>query len=387
MRESVVPKTQADRKSTWAVWVRFTRSMEVDPYLHLYDGDKLHFFIVFAMRYRRGQLAKNRKHNPVTGKRVEEALRAIGTQFTLMGEPDPRLTSGQKYVGRLRMLFQNFSKADPAADRRAPCCLTILRALPQVLKDQDKGYADAVTDLSVMAFYFLCRPGEYAKSTADEPGRSTPFRLKDVSFGTNTRKNLNAATCSLHDVRQSTYVSLLFTDQKNCVKGETVGHRSSGDARWCPVRALARRVEYLRLANAPADTPLFTYYDRHSQPKYVTTLDITNCLRQAAKAVFHTTGIPPSKITGQSLRSGGATALLCANWDRDKVQLLGRWQSDAMLRYLRLQAMQITSQAAKAMLQHGCYTFHPDTKEHDLDSLPQETPTPLLNVLQAGILA
>ena len=232
--------------------------MEVDPYLQLYDADKLHFFIVFAMRCRRGQIAKNRKHNSVTGKRVEEALRAVGTQFQYMGEPDPRLTPAGKYVGRLRMLFNNFQKADPAADRRAPCCLTIVQALPRVLQDKDKGYANAVTDLAAMAFYFLCRPGEYAKSTANEPGRSTPFRLKDVTFGTNHRKNLNAATCSLHDVRQSTYVALVFTDQKNCVKGETVGHRASGDPTWCPVRRLARRVEYLRLANAPPDTPLFT---------------------------------------------------------------------------------------------------------------------------------
>ena len=61
MRQSVVPKTQTDRESTWAVWVEFTKSVGVDPYLRSYEGDPLHFFIVFAVRYRSGELAKNKK--------------------------------------------------------------------------------------------------------------------------------------------------------------------------------------------------------------------------------------------------------------------------------------------------------------------------------------
>ena len=183
-------------------------------------------------------------------------------------------------------------------------------------------------------------------------------------------------------MRRGTHVALIFTDQKNCVKGETVGHCSSGDPFWDPVKRIARRVEYLRLQNAPADTPLFTYYDRHNQPKYITTLDITKCLRRAATSVYNKTGILPNRITGQSLRSGGATALLCANWDKDKIQLLGRWKSDAMLRYLRMQAMQATSEASKAMLNHGCFTFHPSTQDQD-DYLPQQTPPALLQLINA----
>jgi len=53
-----------------------------------------------------------------------------------------------------------------------------------------------------------------------------------------------------------------------------------------------------------------------------------------------------------------------------------------MLRYLRMQAMQSTSDAARAMFKHGNFSFHPTTK--DADQLPQETPPEILTLLQTG---
>ena len=383
LRQSVVPKTQTDRSSTWEVWVSFTEELGVEPFLSDYGGEPIDCFIVFAMRTRRGELAKNKQHRAIGSKRVEEALRAVGARFTQLGEKDPRLTEAQKYVPRLKGVFKFFENEDPAPGRVAPCCLTILMALIQVLQDHpNRAFADAIIDLACLAYFFLCRPGEYAKSTANDQGRSSPFRLQDVLFGTPTQNNLNAAICSLHDVRRSTFVALVFTDQKNCVRGETVGHRTNDQPFWDVTKRIARRVEYLRLCNAPPDTPLHTYYDIHNQPHHITTLDITQCLRTAAQAVYTTTGILPNRICSQSLRSGGATALLCANWAKDKVQLLGRWKSDAMLRYLRMQAMQSTSDAARAMFKHGNFSFHPTTK--DTDQLPQETPPEILALLQTG---
>ena len=49
-------------------------------------------------------------------------------------------------------------------------------------------------------------------------------------------------------------------------------------------------------------------------------------------------GIPAASISCRSLRPGGATALLCAGVDDETIKLIGRWQSDAMLRYLRVDA-------------------------------------------------
>ena len=176
--------------------------------------------------------------------------------------------------------------------------------------------------------------------------------------------NLQASTCSLNDVQAATFVALTFSDQKNGVKGETIGHGQTTDPKFCPVEAVKRRVLHLRAHDAPPDTPLYTIYSTRgtSPPQTITTTqDITPLLRTAAATVEHVTGIPPAKIQAYSLRSGGATALLCAGTNPILIQLIGRWKSDAMLRYLRTMATALTAPLAQKMLDHGSYTFVPSS--------------------------
>ena len=104
---------------------------------------------------------------------------------------------------------------------------------------------------------------------------------------------------------------------------------------------------------------------------------VTNALRHAAQACHSTTGIDPELISARSLRPGGATALLCANVDKDAIILLGRWKSDAMLRYLSIQAM--TPGFSQRMLQHGAYTFHPQAFRRELP--PIEAPVAIHDLL------
>ena len=132
---------------------------------------------------------------------------------------------------------------------------------------------------------------------------------------------------------------LEFTDQNNATKGERIGHRSTSSDFMCPAKALCRIAWRLHLVGAPPTCPLYQFFDRRTRTtRQVEPKHITNALRHAADRVKDITGIPPDAISARSLRPGGATALLCANVDSDAIQLLGRWKSDAMLRYLRIQA-------------------------------------------------
>jgi hypothetical protein len=62
-------------------------------------------------------------------------------------------------------------------------------------------------------------------------------------------------------------------------------------------------------------------------------------------------------VSARSLWTGGAMALLCAQVDGkyNIIRLLGRWQSDVMLRCLHRQARPIMRNFAWQMLQHGMY--------------------------------
>ena len=67
-----------------------------------------------------------------------------------------------------------------------------------------------------------------------------------------------------------------------------------------------------------------------------------------------------------------------AGIDSDHIQLLGRWQSDVMFRYLRIQAA--TGDLSQKMLDHGGYSFAPGTYSQP-NALPQQVPVSVHDLL------
>ena len=89
-RNSVVAATRIGRAYLFASWVAFAASLSQDPYLSQVPSPlHLDWLIVYACRYHRGLLSHSTQ--PVGAKHVEEALRAVGQEFSRLGLPDPRL--------------------------------------------------------------------------------------------------------------------------------------------------------------------------------------------------------------------------------------------------------------------------------------------------------
>ena len=59
------------------------------------------------------------------------------------------------------------------------------------------------------------------------------------------------------------------------------------------------------------------------------------------------------------MRAGGAMALLLGDVDYDKIKLLGRWRSDAMMVYLHTSARPLMQNFANVMVNHGDYAQIP----------------------------
>jgi hypothetical protein len=70
-------------------------------------------------------------------------------------------------------------------------------------------------------------------------------------------------------------------------------------------------------------------------------------------------GFLASDVSARSCRAGGAMALLCGRVDTSIIQLVGRWRSDVMLRYLHLQAGSLMSGMAATMLNAGAFQLIP----------------------------
>jgi hypothetical protein len=97
--------------------------------------------------------------------------------------------------------------------------------------------------------------------------------------------------------------------------------------------------------------------------------DITETLQHSVMTLGpHNLRFLHNDVTARSLRAGRAIALLCANIDYHVINMLGRWQSDAMLRYLHLQAQPVMRCVANLMLVGGNFTVQPS---HDVPMLAE----------------
>jgi hypothetical protein len=354
LRASVTPQRCASQDTAWRLWATFCAGLGHDPGLPTV-ADKVPLLQLFAQRYRTGVLAPGGL--PVRSRTVEDALRAVGQAFARLGAPDPRLTPLGVLDYRLASLFRAWSKADPSPTRVPPLPLSVLRSVVAMARADGGPALRAAADCATFAFYFLLRPGEYAGTPRS---RDDLFRLQDVALWVGDTP-LNALTCSLERLHAVTFVSLIFTRQKNGVRGERVGHSRSGDPDLCPVTSVLSRICHLRQHHAPPDTPLNAYFHLGSWA-YVLPHAITSLFRLAAASGGETAGRTDAVLlSARSTRSGGAMALLGGGIDSDRIRLIGRWRSDEMYRYLHIQSQPTMSGIAAAMLRGARRPFSPPT--------------------------
>jgi hypothetical protein len=261
----------------------------------------------------------------------------------MAGLPDPRLIPGTQCVDPiLDRLLRSYHKQDPPPRRLQPIPLAVLHNACAIARSAADDHSMAAADLMWIAFFYLLRNGEYLLNAKD----AHPFALRDLRVWVGTQI-IDHLTAPLHMLQRATFISLEFTTQKNAVRGEVIGHGCTSHTWACPTKALLRRLIHLRSHNALPSTKLCAVGPKLQPlpPRTIVTL-----LRQGGIAYSAATGttLPPLHL--KALRATGATALLSRDVNGNEIQLLGRWKSDSMLRYLHLQCHSRMCTYANTML-------------------------------------
>jgi hypothetical protein len=261
---------------------------------------------------------------------VEDYLRSVGQAFTSLGDLDPCPHVGTTLTDfRLCHWLRCYSKEDPPPSRVKPLPLAVLHNVRQMAAFHGDVISHAVSDLSYMVFFWPLRPGEYCSSS-----ESHPFRLCDVLLFIDYDR-LTPLTCVLADLNYVTFITLTFTTQKNGVRGEIIGHARSSHLCVCPVVSVVNRVRYLRLHDASNDAPLCAIRSASSTAGCIISSNlVTGTIRILATILGPQLVYNADDVSARSCRAGGATALLCGRVDTSIFQLVGRWPSAVMLRYL-----------------------------------------------------
>jgi hypothetical protein len=336
----------------WDKWLDFCDNMGLHPFLEAFD-DKISILQVFLRRVRIGELAAS--GDKIRARSAEDYVRSVAQTFLSMGSDDPRLNTAGKIDFRLQRMIAAWKRQDPPSKRVKPIPVQVLRRIAYIASQLDtssetlKGTADMI----FLAFFYLLRPGEYT----DAPSDTVPFTFNDVTLAIGDLR-LDLLTASDEQLLAASTGSLTFTKQKNGVENEVIRLGRSGDPIICPVKSLARRIIHLRNNNAPPHTPLGRVFTSKGIER-ITPSAISKCLKDAVRYIGFDLGFLPEEVSARSLRAAGATALLVAKVDPDIIQLLGRWRSDEMMRYLHLSASPVMKDFARKML-HADYTLAPN---------------------------
>ena len=216
----------------------------------------------------------------------------------------------------------------------------------------------ALGDLTLIAFYYLLRVGEYtrprtvvaANGQIVRATRTVQFTVGSVGFFSTLNQEISKSA-PLAILLAAQYVVLRITNQKNGRMGDLITHETIlGEPINCPGKALARRVHHILSNGGTKDTLLCSYLDDQGTWHTLTPTDMRSSLRHAARKMnLHTQGIDTDLIGVHSLRAGGAMAMKLNGASDTSIKKQGRWSSLTFLQYIHNQIAHLTKDLSTKM--------------------------------------
>ncbi len=263
--------TTKNREKYWDRWISYVAPLGVDPYLQKTNHAlAVRAITGFAARVRSGTYGRRRQVKVGT---VNSAITAIGTEISLVTGVNPtKLAYSDKLIPRLAQTFDGWRKDDPPTIKKLPVEADVPELLSHIGSRPTANELDrAIGDLSLIAFYYLLRVGEYTvKQSRNHSKQTVQFRLGDVTFfKTDVLGNIRqlSRAAPLSHIMAATSATLKLENQKNGWKGVCIHQQANGDPIHCPVRALGRRISHLRLYAHHPETFLSTFFvlSEHNQ--------------------------------------------------------------------------------------------------------------------------
>ena len=154
--------------------------------------------------------------------------------------------------------------------------------------------------------------------------------------------------------------------QKKDEKFDAVAQYCTEHAVMCPVRAWAAVVKRIRgYTGSNDDTPVSAVW-RNGRIQHITSQDIIDGINRGAEAIgWDYLGLKKGDFGTHSIRSGGAMAMYLDEIPIYTIMMIGRWSSDAWIRYIRKQVDQFAHNVSKRMNKHMHYRHIPIVEDND----------------------
>jgi hypothetical protein len=349
----VVTKTTSDRKKYWKHWCQYASLFGLDPFLtHTPALERDSIVCAYGARVRTGVYGRGAQVKVQT---VTDALSAISQTIQLAGHRSPLYRTDQKqYNLTIERMVEGFRRSDPPSIPQLAIPVTVPNACFEASQAQSHPRIQTAGQLTLIAFYFLLRVGEYTKPRMVTRGgiriratRTKQFTYSNVGFfkqGKVVSRNAPLATLLSCDA-----ATLKITNQKNGRMGDTIHQQATGTAN-CPVKALALRIHHINVNKGVSSERLLCDYFDNNEWHSVQSSDIIALIRTTSKSLkLDEQGIHPDLIGAHSLRAGGAMALRLHGFADTVIMKMGRWTSLTFLQYIHTQIAHLSADISKKM--------------------------------------
>lgn len=348
---AVTGKTHEDQARAWRRWCEWCDEVGIieDYFLDYFNKyQRIKLIGGFAMALREGRFS-GPAYDTLASSTIQNSIGFVAQTFRDNDRPNPTKDEDGQLGRLLSRQYRAYRNEDPnpVQQKALPICV-----LKEVAKNQCTETRKAISQLSIGAFFFACRSCEYLKVPQEEKRRTQRLKLRNIRFFKNGRE-LKHSDPNLDNADS---VALTFEWQKKDVKFDTVSHMQSGDPLLNPVIQWAAVVKRIwSYPGATADTPVSAVW-RYGRIEDISSKELVEVLQAAVLAIGEDVlGIKKDEIGTHSLRSGAAMAMYLGECPVYTIMMIGRWSSDAFLRYIRKQVEQFSHNVSSRMIK---FQFH-----------------------------
>jgi hypothetical protein len=270
----------------------------------------------------------------------------VAATIIASGRADPRLdSSGNKCIQLKRQLNAYKTKDGPVKHQKA-LVPEVYRCL---LRHGTHPREIARAHLLAGALFFAMRSCEYSKTQNSQDQKTKPIRPVDITFriGPRTIPHNNQL------IFDAETVEITFEDQKNGILKDQVIQQNSNDPELNPIKHWAHTIKHLHsYPNYDPTWPVYHFYNFEMR-KYsdISSQEILDDIRATVDSIGpDILGFTSKDVGTHSNRSGCAMMMYLAGTPVYTIMLVGRWLSDAFLRYIEKQIKEFTFGVSERML-------------------------------------
>jgi hypothetical protein len=364
--EGITQNTKDKECRVWRRWTEYSKSIGFshDIWLSiLLPNQRVQIIGAFAAALRRRQFSRP-DEKCLVASTVQETVAKLGEIFRSNVGYNPTHGDGVNTLHPLlTRQFKGMRNLDPGDKQQKALPVSVYRKLHAEANNSNLPLDKRVAWLQTLAYFWCMRSCEYSDTQGER--RTKILCVRNLRFFDDQNRDISSQLDLLTD---SITVSITFEFQKKEVRNDTISHQRSGDSiggkEMCPVRAAAEIVKSIATYKLPTEkftnTPI-NYLEIDGKGFTIPSTMVLTKIRQAVTSLGPAVlGFSAEDVGTHSNRSGGAMGMFLSGTPVYTIMLMGRWSSDAFMRYIRKQVLSLSHGIAAKMLTYEQFYTVPD---------------------------